>query len=181
MKKATFLAAAALIAVGAAARPLPAASANCLALDGQSYCRAWSAKNAVMSKTEFVRAGESVDRWQNMVTIIRYGSAPTLKDAVARYMSTVRRWMGPNDKPNWIEPTHPLHDREAATRLVLSTPDLSDSEYVVTYVTWDRNKPAYVVVFSQHIPLPYGDPTISMYGRWLRDMQAIPASQLAAH
>ncbi len=162
-------AAAALIPIGAQAGPTA-----CFKLGGESYCRAWSAKNSSMMKTEFVRSGETVDHWQNMVTIIRYDNVHTVKGAIANYMQVVAPYLGPDAHPQWVTPKNASPDREVATRLVLSTADDSDSEYVVAYFEAQPGKPAYAIAFSQHIPLPSGEtPTMAQYGKWLTDMRAI--------
>jgi hypothetical protein len=162
-------AAAALIPLGA-----QAGSGACFKLGGESYCRAWSAKDSSMMKTEFVRSGETVDRWQNMVTIIRYNDVHTVKGAIANYMRVVSPYLGSDAHPQWVTPKNASADREAATRLVLSTPDGSDSEYVVAYFEAYPGKPAYAIAFSQHIPLPSGEtPSLAQYGKWLTDMRAI--------
>ena len=154
------------------------APAPCIKLDRQSYCRVWSAENSSMSKTEFLRSGETVDRWQNMITILRYNNS-TLGGAIHAYMSIVKAYMGPHDRPVWIAPTHGPHHAAAATRLVLQSPDGSDGEYVVVYFFSDPGKPVYAVAFSQHLPLPSHEiPTMSQYGKWLTDMQAMPAASV---
>jgi hypothetical protein len=174
-----FVLAATAVMVCAAGRP--AAAANCLQLGGESYCRVWSASNASMSHTEFLRRGETVRAWQNMVTILRYNDGPNLKATVARYMSSVERFLAPDARPVWLQPKHPKHTGEAATRLLLTAPDNSSSEYVVVDMYADDGKPSYVIVFSQHVPLPSGEiPSTAQYGRWLEDMSAIPAASLAA-
>lgn len=164
----------------AAALPVSAASATpCITLAHQSYCRVWSAKNASMSKTEFLRSGETVDRWQNMITVLRYNGL-TMKEAIAHYMSIVRNYMGPDDHPVWIQPTHGPHAEAAATRLVLVSPGVQ-GEYVVVYFFKDPGQPVYQVAFSQHLPLPSHDvPSMAQYGKWLDDMQAMPAAAVAA-
>jgi hypothetical protein len=100
--------------------------------------------------------GETVDRWQNMITILRYDRA-TLKAAVANYLSIVRAYMGLDDHPVWIKPTHGPHHEAVATRLVLRDPHGTDGEYVVVYFFHDPGKPVYAVAFSQHLPLPSGE------------------------
>jgi hypothetical protein len=151
-----------------------AGSSSCFKLGGESYCRAWSAKNASMMKTEFLRSGETVDRWQNMVTIIRYNDVHTVKGAIANYMAVVSPYLGPDAHPQWVTPQNASADREVATRLVLSTADGSDSEYVVAYFEAQPGKPAFAIAFSQHIPLPSGKtPTMAQYGKWLNDMRSI--------
>lgn len=176
-----FLRAASLAAIFLAAVPLTAtAAAPCVTLDHQAYCRAWSAKNAATSKTEFLRSGESLDNWQNMITILRYNNS-SLTGAIRSYMSVVQADMGPADRPVWIAPTHGSHQAAAATRLVLQTPDWSESEYVVVYFLRDPGKPVYAIAFSQRLPLPSDEiPTMSQYGHWLSDLQAMPAALVAA-
>ena len=165
----TWIAVAALIPIVA-----QAGSSACFKLGGESYCRAWSAKNSTMMKTEFLRSGETVDRWQNMVTVIRYNNVHTVKGAIANYMAVVSPYLGPDAHPQWVTPKNASADREVATRLVLSTADGSDSEYVVAYFKAQPGKPAYAIAFSQHIPLPSGEtPTMAQYGKWLTDMRAI--------
>jgi hypothetical protein len=155
----------------------PAAPGACFSLDGQPFCSAWSAKDASMMKTEFVRSGETVDHWQRMVTIVRYNNVHTLAGATAAYLAVVRPYLGADAKPQWVTPKNPAHAQEAATRLILSTPDGSDSEYVVVYFMADPGKPAYAIAFSQRLPLPSGAvPTMKQYGQWLHDMQAIVPS-----
>jgi hypothetical protein len=164
------------IAAAAAFIPLcaQAGSSACFKVDGESYCSAWSDKNASMMKTEFVRSGETVDHWQRMVTIIRYNDVHTVKGAIANYMAVVSQYLGPDAHPQWVTPKNASPNQEVATRLVLSTADGSDSEYVVTYFEAHPGKPAYVIAFSQHIPLPSGEtPTMAQYGKWLTDMRAI--------
>jgi len=173
MKQTSWLLGAALLIVPLSAQ---AGSASCFKLDGQSYCSAWSAKNSSMMKTEFVRSNETVDHWQRMVTIIQYNDVHTIKAAVARYMAVVQPYLGPDANPQWITPKNPRHAQEAATRLILSTPDGSDSEYVVVYFFADPGKPSYAIAFSQHIPLPGGTPSMAQYGKWLTDMIAIVPS-----
>jgi hypothetical protein len=156
------------------------AATSCFTLDNQVYCRAWSARNSSMNKSEFVRAGETVDRWQRMVTIIRYSDISTLKLAIPRYMASVRPYMQRDATPQWVVPKQMIHGEESATRLVLATADMSDSEYVVVYFFSDPGKPVYAIIFSQHLPLPSGDiPTQAQYGKWLSDLRAIPARSLA--
>jgi hypothetical protein len=158
---------------------LPLTAAPCVKLDHQLYCRAWSAKSSSMSKTEFLRSGETVDRWQNMITILRFDNS-TLKGAIQTYMSIVRAYMGPQDRPVWIAPTQGAHRAAAATRLVLQSPDKSDGEYVVVYFFSDPGKPVYAIAFSQHLPLPSDEiPTMAQYGKWLTDLQAMPAASVA--
>jgi hypothetical protein len=165
----TLIAVAALIPIAA-----QAGSSACFKLGGESYCRAWSAKNSAMMKTEFLRSGETVDRWQNMVTVIRYNNVHTVKGAIANYMQVVAQYLGPDAHPQWVTPKNASPDREVATRLVLSTANGSDSEYVVAYFEAQPGKPAYAIAFSQHIPLPSGEtPTMAQYGKWLTDMRAI--------
>jgi hypothetical protein len=162
-------AAAALIPIAAQADP-----GACFKLGGQTYCRAWSAKNSAMMKTEFLRSGETVDHWQNMVTVIRYNNVHTVKGAIANYMQVVAQYLDPDAHPQWVTPKNASPDREVATRLVLSTADGSDSEYVVAYFEAQPGKPAYAIAFSQHIPLPSAEtPTMTQYGKWLTDMRAI--------
>jgi hypothetical protein len=161
-------------AVAAIPLPAPAGGTPCFRLDGQSYCYAWSAKNASMMKSEYVRAGESVDHWKRMVTILRYDDVHSLEGATARYMASVKSYLGPDAHPQWVTPKNPNHAQETATRLVLATPDGSYGEYVVAYFYADPGKPAYVIAFSQALPLPSGEtPTMAQYGAWLKDMRAI--------
>ena len=156
------------------------AAQPCFKLDGQSYCRAWSAKDASMMKTEFLRSGETVDHWQNMVTILRYNNVHTLAGATAKYMAVVRPYLGRDANPQWMTPKKAMHAEEAATRVVLSTPDMSDVEYVVAYFFADKGEPAYVIAFSQHVPLPSGQtPTMAQYGNWVNDMRAIVPAAVA--
>jgi hypothetical protein len=168
-----------LAAILLAGLPLTAGAASpCVKLDRQSYCPVWSAQSSSMNKTEFVRAGESADHWQNMITILRHDNS-TLKDAVQRYMSVVRAYMGSGDHPVWIAPTRGPHEAAAATRLVLQTPDGSEAEYVIVYFFSDPGKPVYEIAFSQHLPLPSNElPTMAQYGKWLNDMQAMPAASV---
>jgi hypothetical protein len=175
----TVFAHARLAAILLAALPLAApAAAPCVKLDHQSYCQAWSAKNSSMSKTEFLRSGETVNHWQNMITILRYNGA-TLEGAINTYMSVVQAYMGPHDRPVWIAPKHGSHHGAAATRLVLQSPDGSEGEYVVVYFFSDPGKPVYAVAFSQHLPLPSGEiPTMAQYGKWLTDMQAMAVASV---
>lgn len=175
-----FMLLAALLMIQAAILPLTAPAAPpCVKLDGQTYCRVWSAKDATQSKTELLRSGETVDRWQNMITILRYDGV-NLQTAIARYMSIVRAYMGPDDRPVWIQPKQGPHQRAVATRLVLQTPDGADGEYAVVYFFSDPGKPVYAIVFSQHLPLPSGDvPSMKQYGRWLSDMQSMAAATVA--
>jgi len=154
-------------------QPSVAAASSCFKLDGESYCQAWSASDASVSKREFLRAGESVNRWQNMVTILQYKRLSSIRQAIPHYFSVIRPYLGNDARPQWIAPKNSVHKEAMATRLVLSTPDNSESEYVVAYFFSDGRKPAYAIIFSQHIPLPYGTPTMAQYGRWLDDMQAI--------
>lgn len=164
-----------LLAAALALVPLPAyAAGSCFKLEHQSYCSAWSAKNASMSKTEYVRSGETVDRWQRMVTILRYNDVHTLAGTTARYMASVKAYMDPGATPQWVTPKKGSHYEEAATRLILTSPDGSDSEYVVAYFFSDPGKPAYAIAFSQRLPLPSDAiPTKAQYGGWLDDMRAI--------
>jgi hypothetical protein len=172
-----------LLCVAAVAALIPlgvrASSGPCLKLGGQAYCRAWSDKNSSMMKTEFLRAGETVDHWQNMVTVIRYDDVHTIKAAVANYMQVVSQYLGPDAHPQWVTPKDGDADREVATRLVLSTADGSDSEYVVAYFKSGPDKPSYAIAFSQHIPLPSGAPTMEQYSNWLIDMRAIDPAAVA--
>ena len=132
------------IAAAAALIPIAATAASgaCFKLGGESYCRAWSAKNSTMMKTEFLRSGETVDHWQNMVTIIRYNDVHTVKGAIANYMAVVSPYLGPDAHPQWVTPQGAGADREVATRLILATADGSDSEYVVAYFEAQPGKPA---------------------------------------
>jgi hypothetical protein len=158
-----------------------AGSGPCFQLDGQSYCYAWSTKDASMAKTEFLRAGESVNRWQNMVTILRYDEIHTLDGARTRYMAAVRPYLGPDANPQWVTSRHPVHAGEAATRLLLASLDGSDTEYVVVYFFSDPGKPAYAITFSQRVPLPGGEiPTMAQYAKWLHDMRAIVPAKIAS-
>lgn len=168
-----------LAAILLAALPLTAgAAAPCVKLDRQSYCRVWSAKNSFMSKTEFLRSGETVNDWQNMITILRYNNV-TLDGAIRSYSSVVRAYMGPHDHPVWIAPTHGPHHGAAATRLVLQSSDGSDGEYVVIYFFSDPGKPVYAIAFSQHLPLPSHEiPTMSQYGKWLTDLEAMAVASV---
>jgi hypothetical protein len=178
MKPILWLLASALMMFPLTAR---AGSGACFNLEGQAYCRAWSDKNASMMKTEFVRSNETVDHWQRMVTILRYNDAHTVKGAIERYMSVVKAYMAPDATPQWITPKNPTHAEEVATRLLLSTADGSDAEYVVVYFFSDPGKPAYAIAFSQHLPLPSGKtPTLAQYVAWLKDMMAIVPSALNA-
>jgi len=154
-------------------QPSMAAASSCVKLDGEQYCQAWSASDASVSKREFLRAGETVNRWQNMVTIIQYKDLSSIRQVIPRYLSVIRPYLGSDARPQWVTPKNPVHKEAMATRLVLSAPDNSESEYVVAYFFSDGRKPAYAIVFSQHIPLPYGTPTMAQYGKWLNDMQAI--------
>ena len=154
-------------------QPAAANAAPCIKLDSQSYCMAWSASDTWVSKREYLRAGETVNHWQNMVTIIRYKDLSSIRQVIPRYFATIRPYLGSDAHPQWVTPKHALHKEAMATRLVLSTPDNSESEYVVAYFFSNGQKPAYAIIFSQHIPLPYGTPTMAQYGRWLDDMQAI--------
>jgi hypothetical protein len=152
----------------------PAAASSCFTVEGQSYCYAWSAKDASMMKTEYVRSGETVDHWKRMVTILQYNDVHTLEGATAKYMAVVRPYMDANARPQWVTPKNPKHAGEAATRLLLSSPDGSDVEYVVVYFFSDPGKPAYVIAFSQRVPLPNDEiPTMAQYGAWLNDLRAI--------
>lgn len=150
------------------------AAASCSKVEGQAYCYAWSAKDASMMKTEYVRSGETVDNWKRMVTILQYDEVHTLDGATAKYIAVVRPYMDANAHPQWVTPADPKHAGEAATRLLLSSPDGSDVEYVVVYFFSDPGKPAYVIAFSQRVPLPNNEiPTMAQYGGWLRDLRAI--------
>jgi hypothetical protein len=94
-------------------------------------------------------------------------------------MSVVQAYMGPHDRPVWVAPKHGSHQRAAATRLVLQSPDGSEGEYVVVYFFSDPGKPVYAVAFSQHLPLPSGEiPTMAQYGKWLTDMQAMDVASV---
>ena len=151
----------------------------CLQLEHQSYCLAWSAHDQHESKSEFLRAGETVTHWQNMVTITRYYDGPPLNRAIPEYMSIVRQYMGPSDRPIWITPTHAMHAQEASTRLVLSTADQSDVEYVIVYFFSDPGKPTFSVILSQHVPLPPGqDSSMAEYKAWLDGLRAVPAASI---
>ena len=154
-------------------QPTTANATTCFKLDSQSYCLAWSASDSSVSKREYLRSGETVNRWQNMVTIIRYNDLSSIRQVIPRYFSVIRPYLGGDARPQWVTPKHAAHREAIATRLVLSAPDSSESEYVVAYFFSDGHKPAYAIIFSQHVPLPYGTPTLSQYGRWLDDMQAI--------
>jgi hypothetical protein len=178
MKPILWFLASALILTPLSAR---AGSGACFTLEHQSYCRAWSDKNASMMKTEFVRSNETVDHWQRMVTILRYNDTHTIQGAIARYMSVVKPYMAADATPQWITPKNATHAEQVATRLLLSTPDGSDSEYVVVYFFSDPGKPAYAVAFSQRLPLPSGKtPALAQYASWLKDMMAIVPSALNA-
>lgn len=157
-----------------------AASATpCLQLESQRYCLAWSAHDRYESKSEFVRPGETVNRWQNMVTITRYYQGTPLSVAITQYLAIVRQYMGPSDHPVWIKPEHMLHGQEASTRLVLSTADQSDVEYVIVYFFSDPGKPTFSVILSQHVPLPAGqDSSMAQYKVWLDGLRAIPAAAI---
>ena len=130
-------------------------------------------------KSEYLRSSETVNRWQNMVTIIRYSRMNSLSQVIPEYLSTVRAYTGANDHPVWIVPQNRMHAQEEATRLVLSTADQSDVEYVIAYFFGDNGKPAYAVILSQHVPLPPGrNDSMASYRAWLVGMRAIPAASI---
>jgi hypothetical protein len=167
----------AALAVGAAV-PMPAAAAPCLTIANQTYCQVWSNRDSSMSKTEFLRKGETVDNWKNMVTILRYNDVRSLKAALNLYMGIVSAYMGPDDKPVWIVPDSPKHTQEVATRLALATKDLSDQEFVTAYFYRDAGKPAYGIILSQHPPLPDGATDKAHYAARMADLRAIDAGAL---
>ncbi len=162
----------------AALLPVRGPAAQCLTIDGQSYCKAWSDRNDWMSKTEFVRKGETVDHWQNMVTILRFDGLDSAHAVAKKYLSMVGSYIRPpGSAPVWIVPSGGAHADAAATRTILAA-DGVQPEYVVVYLFHDAGQPGYAIVFSQHLPLPGDDPTKADYGRWLHAMAAVPAQAL---
>jgi hypothetical protein len=170
------LAAAAFLSLIAAAlsSPAVASSGPCLTIEGQTYCKAWSMDNHAIVKTEFVRSNETVDDWHRLVTVIHYKHVSSIKDVVTQYLAGVSQFMGPGARPQWVVPKNGPHADSVATRLVLSTPDGSYSEYEVVLLYVDSGKGGHAVVFSQRLPLPNNAiPTMAQYGHWLADMTAI--------
>ena len=161
---------AALVCV--AIRPVPTvAMPSCVRLQGESYCQAWSHAGASVNQYEYVRQGETVDNWQNMITILRYNQTDELKIAIPSYMQLRRKFMAPGAQPDWMTPADPVHSEEASTQLVLGDGKDADTEHVVAYFFADPKKYAYGIIFSRHAARTA---TKAQYAAWVAEMQAMP-------
>jgi hypothetical protein len=148
-----------------------ATSAPCVTLDRQSYCLAWSNSTKVLDSYEYVRSGETVDNWKNLLTIQRYHvNAPF--DEMIDAQNTQLRKSGAT--PHWIKPAHPSHADEAATEVTLTSG--ADTEYTLFFFFQDPGKPIEGVIFSRHKPLPGGEPpSQTQIGKWIDQMRAMAA------
>jgi hypothetical protein len=147
---------------------------QCIALEAESYCKAWSDDNDLRTQTEYVRSGETVDAWKRMITIVRYKQLGSLNEVMPTYMKLIGPSIYPRGaQPVFIKPDASQHKEEIATRFILSGTDASNNEYTVAYFRADATPPAYALVFSQHIVAGMDTPSMTLYHSWINDLRAV--------
>jgi hypothetical protein len=147
---------------------------QCITLEAEPYCRAWSNDTAVSTQTEYVRSGETVNAWKRMITIVRYKNVASLDQVIPTYMKLVQPSLYPQGaKPVFITPDSPQHKQEIATRFLLSAANASDNEYTVAYFRADDTPPAYSLIFSQHITPGMDSPSQHLYESWINDLRSV--------
>jgi hypothetical protein len=153
-----------IVAIGAAKGP-------CVGMDGQTYCLAWSNSNKVLDAYEYVRSGETVDNWKNLVTIQLYHVHAPFADLIKAQNDQLRK---SGTTPHWIKLTQPAHTHEAATAVKLTSG--SDTEYTLFYFYQDDGKPIEGVIFSRPNALPSGEPpSQTQIEKWIDQMRTMAA------
>ena len=157
---------------------LDAASGPCVSLDNQSYCLAWSNSTSALDTYEYVRSGETVDDWKNLITLQRYNTSASFDEMMRAQDAQLRKSV----KPHWFKPANPVHTNETATEVKLT--DGSDTEYTLFYFFQDTGRRIESAIFSRHKPLASGEPpSRAQLDRWISQMRAMspPPAHVASY
>jgi hypothetical protein len=148
---------------------LGAASAPCVQLDKQAYCLAWSHSGSDLDTWEYVRSGETVDNWKNLLTIQRFKVRAAFDDFIGAQNDQLLKSGG---NPRWFKVANPIHDKEAGTYVKLTSG--SDTEYTLFYFFQDTGQRIEGVIFSRHKALASGEPpSQAQLNTWVREMRAM--------
>jgi hypothetical protein len=145
---------------------LGATSGPCVYLDQQTYCQGWSNSTKILDTYEFVRSGETVDNWKNLVTLQLYKVRPAFAEFIDAQNTQLLK---SGTKPRWIQFANPRHTHETATAVTLTSG--SDTEYTFFYFYEDAGQPIKGVIFSRHKALASGEPpSDAQIERWVAQM-----------
>lgn len=133
-----------------------AASSPCFAapvsirFNGDTYFLVWAHKDGQVISNEYLRVGETVDKWNRMITVKQYTQSAALKDVLPSYLDYIQPMLAL--KPDFLVPNQKKHQDEVTMLLTLLAPDKSHYEYVVHHMYVDKDKPVMSVLFSLNIP-----------------------------
>jgi hypothetical protein len=157
------------------------AATPCLTFDGEQYCLAWASVDGATTSNEYLRAGDTVEKWARMVTVKEYSGTKELKDFLPGYIKAVKPYLAL--KPEIFSAKGKTHEDEICLLLLLLAPDKSHYEYVVHRTYVDKGGPVRSVLFSLRIPFAKEvsfDDVMKSQGRWMSGLielepQAYPA------
>ncbi len=127
-----------------------AAGTPIVGFDQDSYALAWANVKDNVISNEYVRAGETVDHWERMLTFKEYTGAQHIKDVLPGYMASVKPLLA--QKAKVFEKEDSRHTEEITVVLALLAPDKSHYEYVVHRLVADAKRPVRSMIFSLRIP-----------------------------
>jgi hypothetical protein len=120
-----------------------------LSLDGDEYSPVWSNTDNHLISVEFLRSGETVDDWQQMITAKEFSDVSELKEVLPGYMNRVKPYLAL--KPEFLHPGASVHKEDVVLVLTLLYPDKSNYEFVIARFYADDGQPVKATIFSHRI------------------------------
>ena len=129
---------------------LAAAGTPIVGFDQDFYSLAAVNVNGSVTSNQYVRAHETIDHWQRMLTFKEYAGTQNIKDVLSAYMESVKPLLA--QKAKVFEKEDSQHAEEIIAILILSAPDKSHYEYVIHRLVADAKHPVRSMIFSQRMP-----------------------------
>lgn len=177
-----------LSACGGAAGPTPKMTTvpgdeltaeTCLQFTGETYCPVWETTQGNMRHVEYLKAGDTVESWQEMVTVRRYGGDNEIKGVIDNYVAGVRPMI--SLPPEFYTKKETPHEEQFVLFLVLKAPDNSVVEVVTNSFYHEGDGVVWSVFHSYRMPyaqeIDFTD-VMDQKGEWMDGVSGIDAKSL---
>jgi len=126
-----------------------ALAATPLVFDGDTYHQVREDVNDTLQTTEYLRTGESIDKWTKMLTVRQYPEASKIKQVFGIYLKSVIPMLAL--KPD-IYGKKSSHKKDVIAVMLLLSPDKSYYEYIIHRFISDDSYSVTSFFFSYKIP-----------------------------
>ena len=129
----------------------PAFAKSTLDFDGEAYIEVWSVEQEGARLTEYLRSGENLSTWKQMISVQLHPRASRVADVMNPYAAARKPLYAA--KPQTFQSDDSTHAEDFIFEFLLRAPDKSHLEFVLLRAFSDPNEPVTLFVFSRRIPL----------------------------